>query len=140
MEQLIQLLRLDEPDLDGNIYPQAVVNSAVQKFEERIQKYNGVMGECSIPNDLQMAQNPDVRFVSIDLGRVSHIVRHVWIENKTLMCKIKLLGKYAQLAELMDVEFLAVPRAGGEMDGVKGRLVCTNYSLVTVDLVLPSMV
>ena len=134
MEQLIDLLYLDELDPSGVIYPTAVVARAVQEIEERIKKSDGILGECSIPMNTNFNTTPDLRYQSIDMGRVSHIVRHVWIEKKRLKCKVKLLGQYAQIRELMPVSFEGVPRAIGAVEGSDKEKVCTEYTLITVDL------
>lgn len=136
MEQLIDLLELDKMTSDGVIYPTAVVAKAVAAFEERIKKDGGVLGECSPPQNTQYAETPDVRYQSIDTNRVSHIVRHVWIDNKLLKCKVKLLGRYAEILDLMTLSFHGIPRAVGTMEGSDTQKVCTDYTLITVDLSL----
>lgn len=135
MEQLIQIMRLDEPDEIGIIYPTLVVKDAVQNIEERIQHADGVLGECSPPPRDEIDES-DSRLVSIDLARTSHIVKHLWIEDRTLMCKVKLLGKYADIAKHMNVEFHGVPRATGIIDGKEPDRVCTKYTIITIDLAL----
>jgi hypothetical protein len=77
--------------------------------------------------------------MSIDLGRVSHIVKHMWIEKRRMVCKVKLLGKYAEIAKHMDIEFMGVPRAVGVIEGKAPERVCTKYDIITVDLALPDM-
>ena len=134
MEQLIDLLYLDELDPSGVIYPTEVVARAVKEMEERIKKTDGILGECSIPTGTNFYATPDARYQSIDMGRVSHIVRHVWIEKKRLKCKVKLLGRYAQIRELMPVAFEGIPRAIGAVEGSGKGKVCTEYTLITVDL------
>ena len=134
MEQLIDLIRLEEFDSAGVLYPTAVIQRAVNEFETRIALTDGILGECSIPTGAQFDNSPDTRYLSVDMGRVSHIVRHVWIEHKQLKCKIKLLGQYAQMCELMPIAFDGIARASGIVEGSPGELVCTDYSLITVDL------
>ncbi len=136
MEQLIQLLYLDELDPSGILYPSPVVVNAVGEFEKLIQKYDGVLGECSVPDGVNWDGEPDLRYMTIDLGRVSHIVKHVWIEKRKMMCKVKLLGKYAEIAKLMNLEFKGVPRATGVIEGKEPERVCTKYDIITVDLAL----
>lgn len=134
MEQLIDLLRIDELDEVGVIYPAALMRKAVADFEERINLTEGVLGECSPPVGAQFDNSPDMRYMSIDMGRVSHIVRHVWIEQNWMKCKVKLLGQYAEIRNLMPVTFDGIARASGLVEGVPGELVCTAYTLITVDL------
>ncbi len=139
MEQLIDLLYLDELDPSGVIYPSAVVARAVEKIVERINKTDGILGECGIPVGTSFDRSPDERYQSIDMGRVSHIVRHVWIEKKRLKCKVKLLGQYAQIRELMPVTFEGIPRAIGAIEGKGKERVCTEYNLITVDLAMTDL-
>ena len=139
MEQLIDLMYLDELDPSGVIYPTEVVARAVQEIEKRINKTDGILGECSIPVGTDFYATPDIRYQSIDMGRVSHIVRHVWIEKKRLKCKVKLLGQYAQIRELMPVSFAGVPRAIGAVEGKGKEKVCTEYTLITVDLAMTEL-
>ena len=73
--------------------------------------------------------------LTIDLARASHIVKHVWIENAVVYAKIFLLGRYAEIADQLKVDFLGIPRAVGEISG-KSKT-CTSYTLVTVDIILP---
>jgi len=132
MEKLLELMRLDEPDNQGIVYPTAVVAKAIAEFEDRIKSTNGVMGECNPPST-NSSTGVDPRHGTIDLSRVSHIVQHIWIEKKILKCKVKLLGHYAQIENIMNLEFEGVPRAIGVLEGHK---VCTDYTLITVDLSL----
>lgn len=137
MEQLIDLLYLDQRlESTGVIYPTAVILRAVQDFEDRIKSSGGILGECSMPTGTDMEQEPSLRYTSIDMGRVSHIVQHAWVENNLLKCKVKLLGQYAQIAELMPVEYEGIPRATGAVEGNPRDRVCTEYTLITVDLSL----
>ena len=138
MEQLIELMRLDEMQPNtGTIYPVAVVAKGVQVIEKRIQDYQGVLGECSPPSVNSITSiAADYRYGCIDLSRVSHIVKHVWIDKKTLMCKIRLLGKYAELSKEMNMEFGAAVRATGLVEESK---VCTAYTLITIDLLMPEL-
>lgn len=134
-------MRLDEAHpATGIIYPTSVVSKAVEQIENRIKESTetgGVLGECSAPPDYDASRGVNARYLSIDLARVSHIVRHVWIEKKTLICKIKLLGKYAEMAKLLDISFNGSIRATGIVEGEK---VCTDYTIITIDLVPPELV
>jgi len=131
MEQLVVLLEIGRPDHKNVDYPLPIIEDAINAFNKRIKRRNGMLGECGIPPDLD---SDGRRMLKIDLSRASHIVRHVWIQNNIVKAKIFLLGKYAEIAEEMNIRFLAIPRAYGEVDA-KGT--CTKYTLITVDLVLP---
>jgi len=137
MEQLIQLLYLDAPDPNGLIYPTNVVEDACTEFTDRIKKRGGMLGECGIPTDINWDNDPPARYMEIDLVRASHIVRHVWIEDHTLNCKVQLLSKYAEIAQELNIDFLGVPRATGAFE--ESSKMCTKYTLITVDLALPEL-
>jgi len=140
MEQLIELMRLEEPhEITGVIYPTGVVLKAVEQFEARIKESpesGGILGECS-PPAYDPARGLDTRYRSIDLVRASHIVRHLWVEKKTLICKVKLLGKYAEMAKYLDINFDGLPRATGV---IEGENVCTDYTIITIDLISPELI
>ena len=129
MEQLIDLLPLDCYLDNGCFYPAEVLQSAVEEFNERT-KDHPMMGECTIPSIMDME-----RYVRIDISRVSHIVRHVWVDDGYVKCKIQLLGHYAELARELDFDYKGIPRATGVTAEDSG--VCSKYTLITVDLALP---
>ena len=130
-------MHLSVPDGAGITYPVSVVEEACLDLGERIQKYGGVLGECSIPPGVIWDGDPTERYTAIDLSRASHIVRHVWIENKQLHCKVQLLSKYAEISEFLNVDFLGIPRSTGVIDDASKT--CTTYTLITVDLALPEL-
>lgn len=129
MEQIIELFPVESHEA-GNYYPLVVIEEAIDEIEKRIAEDGGVVGEMGIP----LPADDPARIGSIDYSRVSHVVQHVWIDNGMVMCKVRLLGKYSELREIMGVEFSGIPRAFGQIgdDGV-----CTKYTLITVDLGLP---
>ncbi len=120
---------VDKPDHSGIIYPLSTVEDGIADINKRITEKAGVLGECGIPLIVDGGRS----VLSIDLVRASHIVKHVWIENAIVYAKIFLLGKYAEIADQLKIDFLGVPRAIGEINGK----VCTAYTLVTVDIILP---
>ncbi len=132
MEQIVELLVVDKPDHSGVTYPLSVVEDAVNDFNKRIEAKGGILGECGIPQDIDPEGR---RLLEIDLPRASHIVRHVWINNAVVCAKVFLLGKYAEIADQLNLNFLAIPRAYGDINGVKK--LCTKYTLITVDIILP---
>lgn len=135
MEQLISLLPIDVCTDSKHIYPRTIIEEAIKEFNGRVAK--GVAGECSIPPVHDWGGEPSERYGSVDLQRVSHIVKHVWIDDGWLMCKVHLLGKFAELANELDIHYQGIPRATGTMteEGV-----CTKYTLITVDLASPELV
>ena len=136
MEQLIELMPLEVVTEAGNFYPLSIIEEASNDFNKRIEDRNGTPGECGIPPLTDFQGPPEIRYLQVDLARVSHIVRHTWIDGHTFMCKVFLLGKYAQLAQEMNFDFLGIPRATGSFDDSN---VCNKYTLITVDLALPEL-
>ena len=129
MEQIVELLTVDKPNHSGIIYPLSIVEDGITDINKRITEKEGGLGECGIP----MIVSGGRSVLDVDLVRSSHIVKHVWIENAIVYAKIFLLGKYAEIADQLKIDFLGVPRAIGEINGK----VCTTYTLVTVDIILP---
>ena len=129
MEQLVALLELDTLDHNGVIFPTSVVEDAVVEFNKRVDANGGVLGELG-----HVHTDDSDRFLAIDVSRASHIVKHLWVDNAILKAKIQLLGKYAEIVEHLDIEVLGVPRSFG---GFKDQI-CTSYTIVTVDIELPS--
>lgn len=136
MEQLIDLLPLDVFTDGGAYYPLSVVEEAAYDFNKRIEARNGTMGECNVPDIKDWQGPPETRYMQIDLSRVSHIVRNMWIDGGYLRCKVFLLGKYAELARELNFDYLGIPRATG---ATNEQGVCTKYTLITVDLSLPEL-
>lgn len=125
MEILTIVMELDKPD--GEIlYPSEVITPAVLEFNKIIRKNNdGILGEWSPPKKGSTVE----RSFSIDLQRVSHIVKHIFIEGKTVKAKLKLVGKYAELGAL-GIDFTVVPRLLGKVtEGVAEKI-----QFVTLDL------
>ena len=126
---------VDTPLYNSVVYPKAIVEDAVREINQRIDRYKGVLGECTLPLlDWADPASP-ARFQKIDPARASHIVQHVWLDGLTLTCKVKLLSKYAEMAELMDFEWEGVPRVIGDIDEQTNE--CTKYTFITVDLAFP---
>lgn len=136
MEQLIDILPIDSYTVTGHYYPLIVIEEAVAEFTERVKERNGTLGECTVPELADWSGPPESRYMQVDMSKVSHIVRHVWIDNSVLRCKVHLLGKYAEIAKEMNLDFLGVPRATGVTDE---QGICTKYTLITVDLALPEI-
>ena len=125
MEILTIVMELDKPD--GEIlYPSEVVTPAVVEFSKIIRKNNdGILGEWSPPEKGSTVE----RSFSIDLQRVSHIVKHIYIDGKTVKAKLKLVGKYAELGTF-GIDFTVVPRLLGKVtEGVAEKI-----QFVTLDL------
>jgi hypothetical protein len=133
MEQIVELMVLDTPDPAGIIYPFSVVEDGITDINRIITEKEGVLGECGVPN--LSVSNGGRGVLTIDLARASHIVKHVWIKNSVVYAKIFLLGRYAEIADRLKVDFLGIPRGVGKING-KNKM-CTEYTLITVDIILP---
>jgi len=132
MEQLIDLIPLDVPTAGGSFYATELIEAAMMEFNERAGEH-GVLGEFG-PPVVNMNEEPEARYLKIDIANASHIVKNMWIDGGYLRCKVHLLSKYAEIANLMNLDFRGIPRATGVMDE---QGVCTKYTLITVDLASP---
>ena len=125
MEIIRRLIPLDRPsEEDGTIYPKDIVEDGLMHFVQRLQDNN----ECIAGEARQPIQKDD-RWQIIDPRWVSHVVKHMWVENGWLLAKVKLIGRYREAAE-EGLEWNLVPRAFGRVD--KG--VATAFHVITVDL------
>ncbi len=124
MEMLTIVMELDKLDNDI-IYPLEVVTPAVAEFSKIIRNNDEcILGECSPPKDPTLE-----RSASIDLQRVSHIVKHISLDGKIVKAKLKLVGKYAELYNL-GVDFTVIPRLLGKItEGVAEKI-----QFITLDL------
>lgn len=130
MEQIVTVLQLDSSGKNGVFYPRSVIIDALDDFRSRLLDRNeSIPGEFQIPpiEEIEIASK---RLTTIMLDRISHFVKAIWIQGDTVYAKIKLVGKYADLAN-NGVEFSVFPRALGNVDE-NNR--CNAYKLVTLDL------
>lgn len=111
-------------------YPRDVIIDALNDFRSRLlDKNESIPGEFQIPPIEEIEITPK-RLTIIMLDRISHFVKAIWIQDDTVYAKIKLIGKYADLAN-HGVEFSVFPRALGNIDEDNR---CNSYKLVTLDL------
>ena len=73
MEIVIKLCEADKPNSRGIVYPKGVIDSIVANFKP-------CLGEADYPEGLD-----------VSLDRVSHEVTDLYIENGSLMAKVKVL-------------------------------------------------
>jgi hypothetical protein len=103
------------------------VEDGIMHFVKRLGSNNQcIAGEATQPE--QQSEGSD-RWQIINPKWISHIVKHLWIENGYLLVKLKLLGRYREAAEA-GMEWNVTPRAIGIIE--KG--VATSFHLITVDL------
>ena len=98
MEILVELAKADvADDSTGLVYPKEVLVRSVNRFDERIVKNDGIMGEYTTPTEEEAN--------AINFSRVSHVVKHIWMEGDVVVAKLKLLGKFAEMVEKAGVTF-----------------------------------
>jgi len=128
MEIVQRVMPLDIPSEDGTIYPKDIVEDGILHFVKRLGSNNEcIAGESKQPE--QQSDDGGDRWQIINPRWISHVVKHLWIENGYLLVKLKLLGKYREAAE-EGMEWNVTPRAVGIIE--KG--VATSFHLITVDL------
>ena len=124
MEILVELIKVDVPDeLTGFIYPRGIVQHAISLVEERISRNDGILGE-ELPAAEEVSEY-------INPAKASHVVKHMWIKGDTVMAKILLVGKYADMS-----------KAGIQFDGFlrffqhvgADNVTAEAMTIVTVDL------
>ncbi len=94
MELMVQVLKLGEPveRKNSKLYTEEVMTRAVEEFERRIQaNHEAIPGECFPP--------PDDLVSLLNMANASHVVKHCYIKNGWVVAKLKLVGKYKELAE-----------------------------------------
>ena len=70
----------EQKNRNGRIYPKAILESAVSKYDKEQVRTQRAVGELNHPESSL-----------IDLDRVSHLITDMWWEGNVLMGKIKLL-------------------------------------------------
>lgn len=123
MEQLVEVLKIDLPTSTGVIFPREEVVQAVEEFRNRLEARDHV-----IPGEWDLPISPNIYHL-ITPEKVSHLVQGMWIEGDVVKAKIKLLGRFAELAE-EGVQFSAIPRVLGEIKNKQA----SNMRIATVDL------
>ena len=127
MEQLVALLDTSVADYNGVMFPQEVVATAVHDFNKRLQEQGTIPGEYGSPaNDPERSDCSTILF-----DKVSHVVQSLWLDGTILKAKIRLIGRFAELANLVNTDFNGIPRIIGVVDD---NSVCQTCYLVTVDI------
>lgn len=125
MEILVELATANIADeITGIVYSKDVLNRAVNRFEERIRKNSGIMGEYSIPIEEEANH--------INFSRVSHVAQHIWMQGDVVLAKLKLLGKYADMVEKAGITFGGRMRDLMVFDETNEKIV--ESIIITVDL------
>lgn len=75
------LQKFDTPNKNGRIYPEVLLKRENEKYQQIIKK-GSALNELNHPSSSL-----------IDLDRVSHTITETWWDGKTLMGKIKKIGR-----------------------------------------------
>lgn len=107
----------DVPNLNGRIYPTAVLEAAIRKFEN---KETPLFGELGFPRFPPFEVQ---RFSEINLNRVSHLIKNIRMEKNILMGDVEILDNPmgAILAGSMPVDFRIRCYADINKDGVVNK-------------------
>ena len=81
MELTVNVMKFDTPNKSGRIYPKFVMEEAIKKFNENKNKF-GTFGEIG----------PTQASSFIELGKISHKVKDMWIDEDNLKCNIETLN------------------------------------------------
>lgn len=124
MEILVKLIKVNTLDpTTGYIYPKALTLNAIELVEKRIQRNNAILGE-EIP-----ASEENCEY--INPADASHLVKHMWIDGDTVMAKLKLVGKYREMAEA-GIEFGGFLRMFHSLS--EDNVTANAITIITVDL------
>lgn len=81
MELTVNVMKFDTPNKSGRIYPKNVMEEAIKQFNENKNKF-GTFGEIE----------PTQASSFIELGKISHKVKDMWIDEDNLKCNIETLN------------------------------------------------
>jgi len=124
MEILVKLIEVDTPDpITGFTYPRGLALEAIDVVEKRIIRNDGILGE-ELPACEELCEY-------INPAHASHVVKHMWISGDTVMAKLKLIGKYREMAEV-GVEFGGFLRFFQSLE--EDNVTVSSMVIITVDL------
>jgi hypothetical protein len=133
------LIQADMVNKNGRLYPKNIIEESIQSdlIKERI-KTSSFYGEAGHPIDT----SPEI-YASINLGRVSHMVKDlVWEDNElygTIVTAETAIGKDMEILynQGSDLEFAL--RAQGNVKNVDGVAVVESpLQIISFDLVIES--
>lgn len=114
---------------NGRVYPEAILNKEVKRYNEEFVQKNRAMGELGHP------EGP-----TVNLERVSHLIKDLRIEGNDVIGKAKILdtpmGKIAKNLLGEGCMFGVSSRGMGSLQEKKGvNYVQDDFMLATVDIV-----
>lgn len=81
MELTVNVMKFDTPNKSGRIYPKFVMEEAIKQFNENKNKF-GTFGEIG----------PTQASSFVELSKISHKVKDMWIDEDNLKCNIETLN------------------------------------------------
>jgi len=122
-------MQSDVKNRNGRVYPQPILTKEVQRYNEEFVQKNRAMGELGHP------EGP-----TVNLERVSHIIKDLRVEGKNVYGKAKILetpmGKIAKNLLTEGCMFGVSSRGMGSLQEKNGvNYVQDDFMLATVDIV-----
>lgn len=112
-------------NFNERVYPVREISKAVDKLNEMLRESNGVIGELDHPEEL-----------TINLDRVSHVIRQMWMDGNSGMGKLEILptpmGNIVRTLIESDVKLGVSSRGVGNVDD-RGEV--SGFEIITVDIV-----
>jgi hypothetical protein len=122
-------MQSDVKNRNGRVYPQPILTKEIQRYNEEFVQKNRAMGELGHP------EGP-----TVNLERVSHIIKDLRVEGKNVYGKAKILetpmGKIAKNLLTEGCMFGVSSRGMGSLQEKNGvNYVQDDFMLATVDIV-----
>ena len=108
------------------VYPVGEIEKAVATINDQLKSGYSVLGEVDHPDDLK-----------INLDRVSHMIKHMWMEGNAGHGKLKLLptpmGELVKAMITSGVKLGVSSRGSGQVNESSGHV--SDFEIITVDIV-----
>ena len=122
-------MQSDVKNRNGRVYPQSILTKEIERYNEEFVQQNRAMGELGHP------EGP-----TVNLERVSHIIKDLRVEGKNVYGKAKILetpmGKIAKNLLNEGCKFGVSSRGMGSLQEKNGvNYVQDDFMLATVDIV-----
>jgi hypothetical protein len=122
-------MQSDVKNRNGRVYPQSILTKEIERYNEEFVQQNRAMGELGHP------EGP-----TVNLERVSHIIKDLRVEGKNVYGKAKILetpmGKIAKNLLNEGCKFGVSSRGMGSLQEKNGvNYVQEDFMLATVDIV-----